>query len=362
MKRNLKSALSLVLVFAMLLCFTVIGFAKSGLNKNAYATIITASDFQDEKTGAFDRFENILTIMKNDGLATPHSMLCGGDYSKIWPDYATPGVANVKDAYTSVYPDASEGSVVCIQGNHDFVSCGFTKTGYYDMGAYNLYVINENDFPWNQFLRTPLHIKNTANDLNDTLTSLIDSGDKRPVIIMTHVPLHHTDRTLSGDNMYSGYLFDVINENAKKLDIVFIFGHNHSSDYDDYIGGAVNFMAPGEKIRIPLKNKFGDDCYTEETLNFTYTNCGYVGYSGNSDENGSTSTLTVGAIQLTKNNIHFVKYSENGLFKTYDVARKNCSTYVSDATVTTTVQNDFVYYIMTSIFEVVEAFFASFAK
>lgn len=359
MKRSLKTAIAIILTLAMVLSFTVLSFAKSTFESDAYATVITASDFQGDSPASFNRFEKILTLMKNDGLGTPHSMLSGGDYSKIWPDYATPGVMQVRDAYAAVYPDANLDAVVCIQGNHDFVSSGFTKTGYYDMGAYNLYAINENDFPWNEFLRLPLHVKDTAKKMEDTFNTLIQKNDMRPVIIVTHLPLHHTDRTLYGDNMYSGYIFDVINEAAKKLDIVFIFGHNHSGNYDDYIGGAVNFLAPGDKIRIPFKDKMGEDCYTEETLNFTYANCGYVGYSGNGTENGSTDKLTVGAIQFTKDNLHFVKYSEEGLFKTYDVARKNCNTLVSNVVVKTELVNNDLYIFMVNIFRYFQALFAN---
>lgn len=357
MKKTFRRIFAAVMVLTMLVSFAVTGFAKSNFDSKAYVSVVTVSDLQDGDE-AFARFGRILTLMKKDGLKTPHSVISGGDYSKMLPDYATPGVVKLKAAYSSVYPEASTDTVACIQGNHDFISSGFTKSGLYDMGAYNLYVINENDFPWNQFLRIPAHIKNTANKLDKALTGLIDSKDYRPVIIVTHVPLHHSQRTFSGDNMYSAYLFEVVNKAAKKLDIVFLFGHNHSGDHDDYIGGSVNFMAPGDKIRIPLKNKMGKDCYTEEKLNFTYTNCGYCGYSNNGNENGSTDALTVGAVQFSKNNIHFVKYSEDGLFKTYDVARKTNCTEVKDVEITTTLVNDFVYFIMSSIIEVMEAFFA----
>lgn len=358
MKKTILTAVSVILTLALLFGLAVNAFAQSDFADNAYATVITASDFQDKNSAAFDRFEGILSNMKDDGMPTPHSMISGGDYSKMWPDYATPGVMQVRDAYANVFPDADTDSVVCIQGNHDFLSAGFTQTGYYDMGAYNLYVINENDFNWNQFLRVPTHIKNTAEKLESTLSDLAAKQDFRPVIIVTHVPLHHTDRTLCGDNKYSSYLFNVINEAAKKLDIIFIFGHNHSGDYDDYIGGAVNFLAPGDEIRIPLTDKIGEDCYTVETLNFTYTNCGYVGYSGNGTENGSTDKLTVSAIQFTEDSFHFVKYSEEGLFGTYDVDRINQNTTVSDSEPTTTLVNEALYNLMIKIIEFFKSLFA----
>ncbi len=355
MKKNIRGILSFVTVLVMLVVMAVPAFAASSpFQKSAYATIITASDFQAEGESAYDRFEKIITLMKKDGLTDPSAALIGGDYSKTYPDNATPGVKIVKEKYTKVYPKESADSVICIQGNHDFVSAGFTKSGFYDMDTFCLYVINENDFCWNQFVRTPVTIKATANKVEKALNEMIDNKDYRPVIILTHVPLHHSGRSSGGDNMYSSYLFNVINKAAEKLDIVFLFGHNHSGAYDDYIGGSVNFLKPGDTIRIPKAGKISSDDYTEETLNFTYTNSGYVGYSNNGTENGSTNILTAGAIQISKNKIRFVKYSEKGLYKTYDVQRKNKCTDRSNSTDMPEIQSEYIWDILVNLLEFIK--------
>ena len=298
--------------------------ADSPFDEAAYASIVTGSDFQDAGTKAYDRFGRLLTVMKNDGLPTPDSMLVGGDYTKLLFDYAVPGIAQIRKNLTEIYPEADAERVVCIQGNHDNVSSGFAKTGFYDMGAYNLYVINEDDFPWMQMLRPGVDrcIKKVADDLEKHMNALIDAGDKRPVIVMTHLPLHHTSRTMYGENKYASYIFNVLNEAGKTLDVVFLFGHQHSGDYDDYIGGSVNFLRAGETLRVPKADSQGETAYTEETLAFTYANCGYVGYSNNSESETSTNALTLGVIQLSETNIRFVKYTEEGVYKTWDVARK----------------------------------------
>lgn len=325
MKSFMKKSTALVLtaVLTVLMLFSVSAVQTSPFDDEAYYSVVTGSDFQDTGTKAYDRFENVLSLMKDDGLETPHSLLVGGDYTKILFDYAVPGISLIKDRFTAVYPDADPDSVVCIQGNHDNTVSGFTKTGFYDMGAYCLYAINENDFPWKQNIRPDSTVKKTAADLDEWLTYMISSGDMRPVIVMTHVPLHHTTRSGGGDNKYSSYIFSVLNKAAEKLDIIFIFGHNHSKAYDDYIGGSVNFMEPGDTIRIPRTDKTGDDCYTEETLNFTYTNCGYIGYSNNSVSDTSTNVLSLGVIRFGENGIRFVKYTEDGVFTVNEVARKN---------------------------------------
>jgi len=329
--KRIKSSIALLLALIMLLSAFSGGAraAASHFSSDAYATIVTASDFQASGTQASDRFAKILTLMKNDGMQTPCSVLVGGDYTKILFDYASPYIVLIRNRLLSVYPDAKENSVVCIQGNHDNPVAGFAGTGLYDMGAYYLYCLNEDAFPWNQHLRTETGVRNSAEELKKSLDKVITANDGRPVVIMTHVPLHHSSRSGSGDNRYASLIFNVINKAAEQLDIVFIFGHNHSGTFDDYIGGSVNFMAPGETIRIPLADKMGEDCYTEETLNFTYTNCGYVGYSNNSETATSTGKLTVGAIQLEKDKLVFVRYAEDGFLRSDTVQRINSGTYDS---------------------------------
>lgn len=359
MKKTLNTILSLVLAAALVVTCAVSGFAaKSHFAQDAYASVITVSDVQDKVPDAFTRFGNILKLMKADGLTDPDSVLVGGDFSKILPDYATPGIQRLKDAYASVYPSENPASVICVQGNHDLASVGFTKTGLYDMGAYWLYAVNENDFPWNQYLRLPLRIRKLADKMSSELAALAESGDSRPVLVLTHVPLHHTDRTKYGDNMYSSYLFNVLNEAAEKLDIVFLFGHNHSGHYDDYIGGTVNFLAPGDTIRIPLPDKKGEDCYTEETLNFTYTNCGYVGYSNNGTENGSTDILTVGTIQIMKDRLRFIRYSEEGFVCEEEVERPAPSAASGELIEYPALKNEFMWNIMSAWFSFIFRLFS----
>ena len=324
MNRTVK-AFTFVLALLMMLTAAVMPFgaAQASFSPDAYSTIVTASDFQTDDAAAYNRFATVLGNMKKDGMPTPHSVLVGGDYTKILFDIAAPGVVLIKNRYLSVYPDANPNSVVCIQGNHDNPSPAFAKTGLYDMGTYSLYCINEDSFPWLQYLRNESTVKKTASDLEATLKTLKDKGDTRPVIVLTHVPLHHTTRAGGGDKLYASYIFNVLNNAAKEMDIIFLFGHNHSSAYDDYIGGAVNFLKAGDTIRIPDPAKRSEDTYKEETLNFTYTNCGYIGYSGNTDSSTSTSKLTATAIELCADRINFVRYGEDGLFSTESVKRLN---------------------------------------
>ncbi|MBR3620474.1 MAG: hypothetical protein IKN56_03130, partial [Clostridia bacterium] len=239
--------------------------------------------------------------------------------------YATLGAIQLREHYASVYEDGDKDDIICVQGNHDMKIAAFYPTGMYDMGTYCLYIINEDDYPWRQG-SDPANeeiVKSTAAAIEKSLNEMIDSGDRRPVILITHVPLHFTKRSSYGDDLYSSYIFNVINEAAQTLDIIFLFGHNHSGDYDDYIGGSVNFMAPGDTVLIPTPDKRGDGCYTEETLNFTYTNCGYIGFDLNHKTGTSVNVITLGAIRFFSDKLVFLKYSKDGLFRTDTVERKN---------------------------------------
>lgn len=320
MKKLLSFLLAITLVLG--LCVTAFAGDASPFAKDAYATVLAASDFQRYNVNeAYNRFGNILNKAKGEGLPEPDSVLIGGDYTMFLYDNAVPGIAKIRGAVLDTFPGVNPASVVCCQGNHDNPKKEFVQTGFYDMGSYCLYAINEDDFPWKQSEHKPDGVKAIAEDLEQSLDGMLKKDDRRPVIVVTHVPLHHTVRNGYGDNMYASYLFDVLNEKGKQLDIIFMFGHNHSGTYDDYIGGAVNFMAPGETIRVPLADKKGENCYSEQTLRFTYTNCGYVGFSDNAVSDTSTDTLTVGMIQFTPDTLHFVKYGEQGVYRVYDVRR-----------------------------------------
>ncbi len=322
--KRLSTALIALLLSVILVLSAFVAFAESGaFAEKAYTNLVTFSDCQSYGPGAFNNFGKVLSVMHDDGMPEPDALLVGGDYSRLLNDYATPGIIQLRDQYTAVYENGNPDDIITAQGNHDSRIAAFYPTGMYDMGTYCFYLINEDDYPWLQFLRTQgkKTVKKTAQNIKNALDAMIANGDTRPVIFITHVPLHHTTRTFGGDNMYASYIFNVINEAAKSLDIIFLFAHNHSGDYDDYIGGSVNFMAPGDTVRIPKPDKFGKDNYSEETLNFTYTNCGYIGYSNNHSTETSTNVLSLGAIRFFADKFVFLKYTEDGLFRQDEVKR-----------------------------------------
>lgn len=358
MKKTVSRILSIVLAVVMLAALAVPSFAYPyTFDEDAYASVIIGSDFQKKGTLAYEQFEKMLVRMQDDGLTTPHSMIAGGDYTKALLDDAAPGIYLIKQIMTEHYPDMDPDSVICIQGNHDNPCSGFTTTGLHEMGVYNLYVMNEHDFCWNQLYRSDARMKcvELAADITKCMNELIAKGDMRPVIFASHVPLHHSARTFGGDNMYSKYVFDAINKAAETLDIIFLFGHNHSQNVDDYIGGSVNLLYAGDEIRIPDPTKISKTEYYTETLNFTYANYGYVGYSCNTASDTSVNRLTLGCLRFYENEIKLVRYYiwGEGAYYERTITRKNPGTQTSEQKVPELSSND--------MWQKISAFFDRFA-
>ena len=91
-----------------------------------------------------------------------------------------------------------------------------------------------------------------------------------------------------------------------------MFGHNHSKGWDSYMGGSRIFKQAGDTILIPdhtKKTGVYTNFYTEETLNFTYLNAGYLGYV---KESSSASELTATVCSIYDDKLVFERYSKDG--------------------------------------------------
>ncbi|MBR2954000.1 MAG: metallophosphoesterase [Clostridia bacterium] len=353
----MKKVLSIILSVLVVVLAVVPFFAGAVIHSDAYAVIFTASDLQGGE-GAYTNFATLLSIAKNHAYATPpDGILLGGDYTDSQQDVAT-NVPKVLSTVQSVYPNYSVDKMIFVQGNHD--NNPYNPTGGYNFNHYNVFTLNIDEYPRAQGASTANEttVMNTAAKLEAFLEQLKSGGDTRPVFITAHAPMHHSIRGDSnagdyGDTLYSKHVFDVVNEYGQYLDIIFLFGHNHSSTYDDYIGGAVNYIAKGETMRVPIPDKAqqGVNGYTDETLNFTYMNYGYVGYSNNGTSDGSTNTLTMGAIELCQNTIELTRYSGDGVYTTETIQRVNTTPYIGIDGKTTGIEgnSDIVYGVATNI-------------
>ena len=313
-----------VLLSALVVILAVAPFMVGAFKANdAYAVIFTASDFQS--SSCYTNLTAMMQSAKDSGVTeAPDAFIFGGDYTSGSEDPEIQ-VPKVTETVQAMYPGYSEDNLVYVQGNHDSADAVLTPTGFYKYENFAVYVISEDDFTASQGSKSGYDatVKALAAKVANELTIMKQNGDNRPVFITTHVPLHHMSRSNYGDNLYGKYLFDVLNEFGNDLDIIFLFGHNHSSNYDDYIGGAVNYIAKGETIRIPIPDatQMGENGYTEETLNFTYMNYGYVGYSNNANSGTSTKTLTMSGFELCPTTIEISRYTTTGVYTTETVSR-----------------------------------------
>ncbi|MBR2673948.1 MAG: metallophosphoesterase [Mogibacterium sp.] len=303
------------------------------------ASIFVASDYQYQEgwKEPADTLEGILDAVNAGDKRIDTAIFCG-DYSNkhgLWDYQISPesSIEEIRDIFSAKSPKTNQDDILFIQGNHDALTESITESGLHEFSDYLVYVLNcQNDFPWSQGKTAGCLDKTerSAEKMKACFDKLIAAGEKRPIIIATHVPLHYSARTSSrhstGDNLYSSLIFDVVNSAADSLDIIYLFGHNHSKGWDCYMGGSTVFKTIGDTILIPEfeKNSANTDIYTEEILRFTYLNAGYIGYYMNCGpsevQNGTLEsykaaddTLTGAICEITPNEIILTRYSENGI-------------------------------------------------
>lgn len=312
--------------------------AEDGGTEKPLCTLVFASDYQPEDgfPAPAETLAKLLQAAKADGKAPDNVIICG-DYSnrgRLYDHQISPdrGIAEARDVIGSECPEVPQEDLIFVQGNHDALTDEISESGLHEYGGYLVYVINtQYDFPWCQgtTVGSKEKVEDAAARLRETLDDLVQKGETRPLIIAGHVPLHYTARTSSrhstGDNLYASYIFDAVNDAAKDLDIIYLFGHNHSKGWDCYLGGSCVFRQPGETILIPEEEggKATTDVFSEETLNFTYMNAGYTGYymncaagdySSDSDSpyRAADETLTCTAAEIYDDRIVITRYDTEG--------------------------------------------------
>lgn len=299
---------------AMLSLSLIVGLLPGGFTAAAsedVTTVIACSDFQAENGNEEGQeiVSSILGAMAEDGITKADGFICAGDYDYDTTNNVTgttTGVAALKEAIDGVVED----NIVLIQGNHDTMN-GISPSGNNDpeSGDYGVYVINEDDYMW--FNDNEAKIKTTTENLLAYLNEKIEEGYNKPIFVVSHLPLHYNMRTKKdGDGMHANYLFNVLNAAGEKgLNLIFLYGHNHSNGWDDYLGGAAIYLEKGDNILIAQNSR---NRFIEETLNFTYMNAGYIGYYRQVNE--SDATLTMTHFEIMKDRVIISRYSKDGLY------------------------------------------------
>ena len=299
--RKTLAVLLAVLMFVSLFAVSATTTVSAAVKETV---IIAGSDYQTNDGTA--HIELIMAAMKKDGI-TPDKLFFGGDYSLSHShETSTSGVAELKN-YFSAYMDESD--MVFAQGNHDpETTGGLTGWGNLDpvYGDYSLYVIEDPNLTqeWGAYDAA------SVASLQLYLNNKVEIGYSKPIFIMNHFPLHWSYRTQKdgvGTNAYR--FFNVINDAAAQgLNIIYLFGHNHSNGYDDSMGGPCIFLKKGDTIEIAQGSK---TTVKQETLNFTYMNSGYTGYYTSPMENAET-TLSMSVFRIRGNEVLISRYSANG--------------------------------------------------
>ena len=273
--------------------------------------LLAGTDFQAstwEKN--FNNINGILGGIKNtDGYELFDGLLFTGDYTpNHGHDNATEGIAEL-DNFTNGFVI---GNKVFSEGNHDAPTVEkLSPYGNNDPlgGSFGAFVIHEEDY--GQFGGTSAN--NPAADLKAYFDKKIENNwdRKKPIFVLTHVPLHFNWRTISdyGAGKNAQGIVEALNYGGENgFNVIFLFGHNHSGDYDSYLGGASIYLAKGDTMLIAKPENYKE--YQEVELKFTYMNSGYVGYHV---AQGPDWTLTMTTFKIQADgSVIITRYDKDG--------------------------------------------------
>ena len=197
--------------------------------------VVSGSDYQAKGSDSIVR--NIAAQIKKD-YASPFGILMGGDYDAGKMYHNASSLEAVDNVITEAFPSIAEENRIMIQGNHEIYGDLspnsnelLDETGAYENDYYSVYAINYIDFA------------SASNDLQAYLNG--KTGYTKPIFVISHQPLHETSR---GDNAKGVSIYNVLNEFGENLNIIFLFGHNHSSGHDNYLGGGAIYLKKGDSI------------------------------------------------------------------------------------------------------------------
>ncbi len=258
---------------------------------------------------ACDTVKSILTAVKDAGYDHADGLFFCGDYNFSF-DGSVTSLYTLRKTVEKTMPGTEKENMYLIQGNHDPVdTLGLLPDGASETEDFAVYPIHERDYQW--YNRDKEVTVDAAARLETYLNEKIEQNYTKPIFILAHLPLHYSMRTyLQQDPRYACYLFDVINAAAEAgLNIFYLFGHNHSRGFDDYLGGAAIYLAKGDTILVPQSSH---KKYNEETLAFTYLNAGYTGYYDYVNK-GADASLSMTVFQITDESVTIERYTKDGL-------------------------------------------------
>ena len=309
---NRKKVIALLLGCALLLGLSPV----FSLSDDGVTRVLACSDYQnpDGNEAGEKVVSSVVAAIQADGVDSVDALVACGDYDyelTMTPSATAAGINSLREGTKAIVPD--EAQKVFSQGNHDSLvgTAGMAMSGNNDPanGKYGLFVINEDDYMWMGANREI--VKGTSENLKAYLNEKLEQNYTAPIFVLSHLPLHYTLRSRNtGDGRYGEYILNVLNEAGEKgLNIIFLFGHNHSNSWDDYLGGGSICLEKGDEINVC---KPGNSlAWDTHTLNFTYINAGYTGYYRDNG-NGADVSLTMTLFEITDTEVTVYRYDENG--------------------------------------------------
>ncbi len=281
----------------------------------ANAIVFSASDYQDWSQNAEGtRKAELKRIVNkvNELSITPTGVIFNGDYStEEHSDSTTKTVENISEL-ERIFSDAGwnvADNTILIQGNHDYsgswnsTNCKIVPDGENDTEHYGVFALN-----WDVYGTQKFNEKVIAN-LKTYLNKKIKKNYTKPIFIASHAPLHYTQRAAKGSNsLFAEDILKVLNNAADKgLEIIFTYGHDHTKDYDAYLGNNV-YLKPGDEIYVAQKGNY--TLCVEYKLNFTYLNSGFSGYMINPT---GDNTLSGTVFEIYDDRVVVKRISSSGL-------------------------------------------------
>lgn len=310
-KKSLNAFLAALLVFLLAGCGNT--SAKEVISTDPVAVIWTGSDFQVSPVERnVEIVQNIVDAQKSEGVTTINEAWICGDLTPVNSDEATRADSNLgAEAVLGLLSENwSLTAEQCLftLGNHDVEGYDLAaEGGPYEREGYSVYVINEPDYPSKKSWVGD--VKQTAETLSEWLNEKADIGYDRPIFIITHVPLHQSGRN---DTRNGSFFVEVLNDAADRgLNIFYMFGHNHSDGYDDYLGGSCIYLEPGAEIPVAIPEGFAKEHYEMQEIKFTYFNTGYIGYAQTDEPESTTSSVV---ITIYQDCVELRRYNDSGLW------------------------------------------------
>ena len=274
--------------------------------------ILAGSDFQpNTNEKGIQNIRDVMGALNNANYYGFDGLLFTGDYTQAHGSDLESGNVGINaldgEMHNYVNFDRTYG-----QGNHDHANLDLIAPyGNNDPAGAPYGIFN---IPEDKYDAYGNGGQNVANDLNAYFAEKLANGwGNKPIFVLSHLPLHYNYRTMKDKGGASAmYIINALNAaNDAGLNIIFLFGHNHSGGYDDYLGGAAIYVPKGESIIVadPAGYK---NAPIETELRFTYMNSGYIGYY-NDMGNGADTTLTMSVFRIQANgDVIITRYDKNG--------------------------------------------------